>query len=58
MREILYKILSEFGMPMGLVVMILKICLNKTFSEVLTNGYVQLSYLRLSEVSTLLGYPI
>jgi hypothetical protein len=40
MREILYKILSEFGMPMGLVVMILKIYLNETCSEVLTNDYI------------------
>jgi hypothetical protein len=38
-REVLYNILIEFGVPMKLV-MLIKMCLNVTYSEVLIGKYL------------------
>jgi hypothetical protein len=43
-KEVLYKILTEFGVPMKLIWLI-KMCLNKTYSKVCIDKYFSDSFL-------------
>jgi len=46
-RKVLYNILTEVGIPMKLV-MLTKMCFNKTYSKVLTGKYMSHTFLTLN----------